>query len=252
MPGVFPKDIPRCQHRKTNGVSCGSPALHDKPYCYFHDRWREQHIDVFNGTPYMQNVDADLPILEDANSVQMALTKVFHMLLAGLLEPKFAKSLIYCLSIAAQNLRYCNFAPKDEEMGENAPARADQSLSQATWSTIPRPEKDKYSMSERELEDAAIAAKNAAEAPPAAASGQDVELAEADEDEEVDEDEEIVDIQAVAEEEASSNRGNRNPVRVRRVSRPSHFPHGFIWWKVQAIRRSPPYPRLRRLPDRAH
>jgi hypothetical protein len=40
--------IRRCAHRKTNGIPCGSPALKDKPYCYFHDRWREQHIDVEN------------------------------------------------------------------------------------------------------------------------------------------------------------------------------------------------------------
>jgi len=93
MTGVLPKDIRRCAHRKTNGISCGSPALKDKPYCYFHDRWREQHIDVLDGTPFYQNVEADLPILEDANSIQMALTKVFHMLLAGLLEPRFARSL---------------------------------------------------------------------------------------------------------------------------------------------------------------
>jgi len=42
------RPIRRCAHRKTNGIPCGSPALKDKPYCYFHDRWREQHIDVEN------------------------------------------------------------------------------------------------------------------------------------------------------------------------------------------------------------
>jgi len=162
MTGILPKDIRRCAHRKTNGIPCGSPALKDKPYCYFHDRWREQHIDVLDGTPYYQSVEAELPILEDANSIQMALTKVFHMLLAGLLDPKFARSLTYCLSIAAQNLPRCNFAPKDEELGDNEPARADQSIGQSAYPTVPRPEKDEWNMSPREKEDAAIAAKKAA------------------------------------------------------------------------------------------
>jgi hypothetical protein len=166
MTGVLPKDIRRCAHRKTNGIPCGSPALKDKPYCYFHDRWRDQHIDVLDGTPYYQSVEAELPILEDANSIQMALTKVFHMLLAGLLEPKFARSLTYCLSIAAQNLPRCNFAPKDEELGDNEPARADQSIGQSAYPTVPRPEKDEWNMSPREKEDAAIAAKKAAESEP--------------------------------------------------------------------------------------
>lgn len=163
MTGVLPNDIRRCAHRKTNGVPCGSPALKDKPYCYFHDRWREQHIDVADGTPYYQNVSADLPILEDANSIQMALTKVFHMLLAGLLDPRFAKSLIYCLSIAAQNLRNCNLTPKAEELGNNAPARADQSIGQNTNSDPERPEDSDWYMQERDREDAEILARQIAE-----------------------------------------------------------------------------------------
>ncbi|HEX8814262.1 MAG TPA: hypothetical protein VF753_02065, partial [Terriglobales bacterium] len=56
----------RCAKRRTNGIPCGSPALRDKPYCYFHDRNREQHIDVVNGTPIEQAVWAELPVLEDA------------------------------------------------------------------------------------------------------------------------------------------------------------------------------------------
>jgi len=163
MTGVFPPDIRRCAHRKTNGIPCGSPALKDKPYCYFHDRWREQHIDVLDGTPFYQNVETDLPILEDANSIQMALTKVFHMLLAGLLEPRFARSLTYCLSMAAQNLPRCNFAPKDEELRDNAPARADQSIGQSTYAAVSRPEKDGQTMSAHEKHDAAITAKKPAE-----------------------------------------------------------------------------------------
>ena len=28
----------KCRHIKTNGNVCGSPALKDKPYCYYHTR----------------------------------------------------------------------------------------------------------------------------------------------------------------------------------------------------------------------
>src|SRR5215469_15757218 len=151
--------IRRCAHRKTNGIPCGSPALKDKPYCYFHDRWREQHIDVIDGTPYYQNVITELPILEDANAIQMSLSKVFHMLLAGLLDPKFAKTLIYCLNIAAQNLRYCNFAPKDEDLRDNAPAREDQSIPQNMLKCADRPEGSDYWKMQQDKEDAALLAK---------------------------------------------------------------------------------------------
>src|SRR5947207_11522382 len=32
--------VPRCQHIKTNGTQCGSPALRNGAYCYVHYRWR--------------------------------------------------------------------------------------------------------------------------------------------------------------------------------------------------------------------
>jgi hypothetical protein len=146
-----------CAKRKTNGLNCASPALKDKPYCYFHDRNRDQHIDVINGTPMEQSVWAELPVLEDPESIQMALSKVFHMLMAGLLEPKFARTLTYLLNTAAMNLKLCNFKPKPEEVRDNSPALAEQSVTQNAYGE--RVEKDEYSLSEAEKEDAAWLAK---------------------------------------------------------------------------------------------
>jgi hypothetical protein len=154
--------VRRCAHRKVNGIPCGSPALNDKPYCYFHDRNREQRVETIDGAPMSQMIEADLPVLEDANAIQASLTKVFHMLAGGLLDPKFAKSLIYCLAVASQNLPKCNFSPKDEELGDNAPARPDQSTPMAPLS-VDRPQKDEWNMSPNEKEDAAWLMKHQAE-----------------------------------------------------------------------------------------
>jgi hypothetical protein len=131
MIAVLPSNIRSCAHRKTNGIPCGSPALKNKPYCYFHNRYREQSITLLNGQPISHLVNMDLPLFEDANGIQMCLTKVFHLLLSGLLDPKLAKSLIYCLQIATQNLRNTNFNPSAEDLADNADARRDQSLSHA-------------------------------------------------------------------------------------------------------------------------
>src|SRR5437879_2595022 len=38
--------VPRCQHIKTNGTQCGSPALRNGEYCYFHRRWRMTTVDL--------------------------------------------------------------------------------------------------------------------------------------------------------------------------------------------------------------
>ena len=31
-------EAPRCQHIKTNGTQCGSPALKDNQFCYYHQQ----------------------------------------------------------------------------------------------------------------------------------------------------------------------------------------------------------------------
>ena len=31
----YPVEIQRCQHIKTSGAQCGSPALTDKEFCYY-------------------------------------------------------------------------------------------------------------------------------------------------------------------------------------------------------------------------
>jgi hypothetical protein len=35
------QDVPRCQHIKVNGTQCGSPALHRRHHCFFHNRMRD-------------------------------------------------------------------------------------------------------------------------------------------------------------------------------------------------------------------
>ena len=55
----------------------------------------------------------DLPLLEDANSVQMALMKVIQMLGSGELEHKTAGLMLYALQTASINLRNTEFEADD-------------------------------------------------------------------------------------------------------------------------------------------
>ena len=36
---LYPESVARCRHIKVNGTQCGSPALREEKYCYFHMRW---------------------------------------------------------------------------------------------------------------------------------------------------------------------------------------------------------------------
>jgi hypothetical protein len=102
--------VPRCQHVKVNGVQCGSPALRRRAHCYFHTRVeheRQAATEVRDGKRSF-----GFPLLEDANSIQVALMKVVQMLGAGTLDHKTASLMLYALQTASYNLRNTRFEPE--------------------------------------------------------------------------------------------------------------------------------------------
>lgn len=105
----------RCQHLKTNGTQCGSPALRRNRFCYFHKRYQEERIRL---TADRRRAPATffLPVLEDANSIQMSLMQIMRLLLTGQIEHKTASLLLYALQTASANLRQTNFRPLRHEV----------------------------------------------------------------------------------------------------------------------------------------
>jgi hypothetical protein len=105
------EDVPRCQHIKVNGTQCGSPRLRNRRYCFFHDRIRREQA-IIAADASAQRKFA-LPLLEDANSVQVALMKVIQMLASGTVDHKTAGLILYALQTASANLRRANFEVND-------------------------------------------------------------------------------------------------------------------------------------------
>ncbi len=101
------EDVPRCQHVKMNGTQCGSPALRRRRHCFFHERIRREQAKIAADVSAQRLFD--LPLLEDANSVQVALMKVIQMLGAGRLDHKTAGLMLYALQTASVNLRNATF-----------------------------------------------------------------------------------------------------------------------------------------------
>jgi hypothetical protein len=100
-------NVPRCQHVKMNGTQCGSPALRRRRHCFFHERIRREQAKIAADTSVQRGFD--LPLLEDANSVQMALMKVIQMLGSGRMDHKTAGLMLYALQTASINLRNATF-----------------------------------------------------------------------------------------------------------------------------------------------
>jgi len=109
---IYPASIARCQHLKINGTQCGSPALKRNHFCFFHKRWHETRIVLnANRARCRARVALDLPVLEDANSVQVSLMQVMRLILSGQLDSKTAGLLLYALQTASSNLSRINFEP---------------------------------------------------------------------------------------------------------------------------------------------
>ena len=104
------ENVPRCQHIKVNGVQCGSPALRRRAHCFFHTR--AEHERALAAQDRSGKRTFGFPLLEDANSIQVALMKVIQMLGSGILDHKTAALMLYALQTASANLRHAKFEPE--------------------------------------------------------------------------------------------------------------------------------------------
>jgi hypothetical protein len=111
---IYPANIARCQHIKVNGTLCGSPALNQARR---------------GGAP----LAFELPILEDANSIQVALMQVMRLLLTGEIEHRTAALLLYALQTASSNLSRTEFKPRPEEVVIDKSTVADTQLGDKAW-----------------------------------------------------------------------------------------------------------------------
>ena len=93
-----------CEHIKSNGEFCGSPALRGRAYCYFHLTFVGRRLRTQKQVMNMECPPLELPALEDANSIQLALMQVMDALIHGRISTKVSGQLLYGLQIASSNL----------------------------------------------------------------------------------------------------------------------------------------------------
>jgi hypothetical protein len=101
----FPIEL--CQHIKMSGDRCGAPALRNQKFCRFHNWCGAVQVDVSTSAtvpaaPFL------LPVLEDAASIQLAITQVCEHLLHRRLDAKKAGVLLYAMQVASSNLGRLN------------------------------------------------------------------------------------------------------------------------------------------------
>jgi hypothetical protein len=96
-----------CQHIKTNGTRCGSPALNNRRYCFFHHRTSDLRRLRLDNPQFR----GEFPLLEDANAVQMAIQEVAGAVVQDRIDLRRAGLLLFACQTAASNLKNVNFEP---------------------------------------------------------------------------------------------------------------------------------------------
>ena len=92
-----------CRHIMPSGARCESPALRDKPYCYFHTR-----LHRFTAAPPIGVMDnIRIPVLEDRSAIQIAIAQVLEALCSCRIDNRKAGIMLYAIQIASQNVDRC-------------------------------------------------------------------------------------------------------------------------------------------------
>jgi len=126
---------PTCRHILTTGVRCKSPSLVHQPLCFFHNRLHRRHrqqreravtpvailpesadnahalAKIRPETPQPRSTNLRLPPLEDAESIQVALSLVVAALAENLIEHPHARILLYGLQLASANVATARLQP---------------------------------------------------------------------------------------------------------------------------------------------
>ncbi|MGC1421591.1 MAG: hypothetical protein WA815_04530 [Terracidiphilus sp.] len=85
-----------CRHIMPSGKKCHSPALRDKPFCYYHTNLHRL------GDPSSPEAKQHLLPIEDTSGIQIALTQVLGALNSPHMDTRRAGLLLYGLQIATQ------------------------------------------------------------------------------------------------------------------------------------------------------
>jgi hypothetical protein len=126
-------NVRRCTHIKITGHRCGSPALKQEYFCYFHTR-------MIKGV--QTRVDAQIhpiALIENAEAIQAAIMHMIDAVLKGTIDNKRATIVLKALYIAVRNSRNVYFHIRQDDMVREVPNYAEQYLAEHPELNPPEP-----------------------------------------------------------------------------------------------------------------
>ena len=86
---------PTCTHIKEDGTYCGSPALVNRRYCYFHLNLRGRRLRRAQARRHSRPYRLQLPALENLHAIQVAIGEILEAMAEGHLDPKAGGIMLY-------------------------------------------------------------------------------------------------------------------------------------------------------------
>jgi len=126
-------NVRRCTHIQITGHRCGSPALKQEYFCYFHTR-------MIKGV--QTRVDSQIhpvALIENAEAIQAAIMHTIDAVLKGTIDNKRANIVLKALYIAVRNSRNVYFHLREDEMVRQVPNYAQQYLTEHPELNPPEP-----------------------------------------------------------------------------------------------------------------
>jgi hypothetical protein len=108
-----------CTHIKVNGVPCGSPAMREEVFCYFHQR-------MIRGvrTPPKSRLHP-MALIENPASIQASLMEVINAVVRNQIDIERARVLLRALHIAVKNAPAAHYDTYRSEMVQEVPQYPD-------------------------------------------------------------------------------------------------------------------------------
>jgi hypothetical protein len=133
---LYPKSFRRCQHVKVNGTQCGSPALREERYCFYHLRYHQKSKEVSADAEERTHELMPLPTLEDANSVQVTLAEVIRLVTMQEIDYRAAGLILYALQTASANMRMTSFEPAPTQVVIDRECVEQRPIGASAWSAV--------------------------------------------------------------------------------------------------------------------
>ena len=115
-----------CRHIKEDGAYCGSPALRERKYCYYHLMQRGRRLRRARALRDNQPYRLEIQSLDNLYAVRAALTDIAQALAAGQLDARTAGKLLYAIQqVSATNRRIEQMEAAQLKEGKDAQGQPD-------------------------------------------------------------------------------------------------------------------------------